>query len=66
SFRDIWENSELFRQLRDFKSYKGKCGQCEFVNVCGGCRARSYAVTGDYLDPEPFCNYQPTRVKRKE
>lgn len=63
SFRDIWENSELFKQLRDFTSYKGKCGQCEFVNVCGGCRARSYAVTGDYLDPEPFCNYQPKKMR---
>ncbi|MCK7501085.1 MAG: radical SAM protein [Comamonadaceae bacterium] len=41
SFRDIWENSELFRELRDFKSYKGKCGTCEYVNVCGGCRARA-------------------------
>ncbi len=63
SFRDIWENSELFGQLRDFKSYKGKCGQCEFVNVCGGCRARAYAVTGDYLDAEPFCNYIPKKVR---
>ena len=59
SFKDIWENSELFKSLRDFKSYKGSCGSCEYINVCGGCRARSYSMTGDYLAEEPFCNYTP-------
>jgi len=59
SFKDIWENSELFKSLRDFKSYKGSCGSCEYINVCGGCRARSYSMTGDYLAEEPFCNYSP-------
>ncbi|HMK57110.1 MAG TPA: radical SAM protein [Dissulfurispiraceae bacterium] len=63
SFKDIWENSELFKELRDFKSYKGKCGMCEYLNVCGGCRARSYAVHGDYLAEEPFCNYIPHKAK---
>ncbi|MGO9951301.1 MAG: radical SAM protein [Dissulfurispiraceae bacterium] len=65
SFRDIWENSELFKELRDFKSYKGKCGKCEYLNVCGGCRARAYAVHGDYLAEEPFCNYMPSRLKEE-
>jgi len=60
-FKDIWENSGLFRELRDFKSYKGSCGRCEYLNVCGGCRARSYAMTGDYLAEEPFCNYSPRK-----
>jgi heme b synthase len=59
SFQDIWEKSELFLELRNFKGYKGNCGRCEYVNVCGGCRARSYAMTGDYLAQEPFCSYQP-------
>jgi heme b synthase len=59
SFKDIWENSALFQSLRDFKSYKGSCGRCEYLNVCGGCRARAYAMTGDYLNEEPFCNYIP-------
>ncbi len=62
-FKEIWEHSELFRELRDFKKYKGRCGSCEFVNVCGGCRARAYAVHGDYLAEEPFCTYVP-RKKR--
>lgn len=61
SLKEIWENSQLFKELRDFKGYKGSCGRCEYVNVCGGCRARAYAVSGDYLAEEPFCNYQPKR-----
>ncbi len=63
-FKEIWANSPLFHDLRDFKSYKGKCGECEFINVCGGCRARAYAVSGDYLEEEPFCNYVPVRMTR--
>ena len=63
-FREIWENSTLFKELRDFKSYKGKCGECEFLNVCGGCRARADAVHGDYLAEEPFCNYVPVRMRK--
>lgn len=63
SFREIWERSDLFRELRDFKKYKNKCGACEFVNVCGGCRARAYSVYGDYLEEEPFCGYIPRKIK---
>ena len=63
SFKDIWENSELFKDLRDFKKYRGRCGTCEYVNVCGGCRARAYAVTGNYLDEEPFCTYVPRKAR---
>jgi MoaA/NifB/PqqE/SkfB family radical SAM enzyme len=64
-FKKIWFESPLFQDLRNFKGYKGKCGTCEFLNVCGGCRARAYAVTGDYLDEEPFCNYVPVRPERE-
>ncbi|MBS1232545.1 MAG: Radical domain protein [Nitrospirae bacterium] len=63
SFKDIWENSSLFKELRDFKKYKGKCGSCEYVTVCGGCRARAYAVNGDYLEEEPFCGYKPVKLR---
>jgi len=63
-FKEIWRDSKVFNDLRNFDSYKGKCGECEFINVCGGCRARAYAVTGDYLDEEPFCSYVPTRSSR--
>jgi AdoMet-dependent heme synthase len=58
-FVDIWEKSAVFNQLRDTGNLKGKCGCCEFRNVCMGCRARAFAATGDYLDEEPFCVYEP-------
>jgi heme b synthase len=66
SFKDIWENSELFKELRNFKKYKGKCGSCEYITVCGGCRARAYAVYGDYLEEEPFCGYIPYKKVRSK
>jgi len=64
SFWEIWRNSRVFNELRDSSRLKGKCGICEFRNVCGGCRARAYAATGDYLDEEPYCIYQPGGAKR--
>lgn len=59
AFADIWENSVVFNELRDTTNLQGKCGCCEFRNICMGCRARAYAATGNYLDEEPFCVYQP-------
>ncbi|MBI2862227.1 MAG: TIGR04053 family radical SAM/SPASM domain-containing protein [Chloroflexi bacterium] len=57
---EIYRNSPLFRDLRDTGKLKGKCGLCEFNQICGGCRARAYAVTGDPLAADPSCLYQPT------
>ena len=65
SFKEIWDNSQLLKDLRDFKRYKGKCGNCEYLGVCGGCRARSYAISGDYMDEEPYCNYVPLKKTKK-
>lgn len=59
TFVDIWGNSAVFHELRDAGNLKGKCGCCEFRNVCMGCRARAYAATGDFMGEEPFCVYQP-------
>ena len=61
-FRKIWDTSEVFRRVRDVDSYHGRCGYCEFRKVCGGCRARAYALTGDYMDEEPYCVYEPRRA----
>jgi len=58
-FVDIWRDAEVFNALRDTGNLKGKCGCCEFRNVCMGCRARAFAATGNYLDEEPFCVYEP-------
>lgn len=59
-FADIWANSQLFRDLRDLSRVKGKCGGCEFKRLCGGCRARAYEATGDYLEAEPYCVHVPS------
>ena len=66
SFADIWENSFVFHQLRDVNNLNGKCGCCEFRNVCMGCRARAFAATGNYLDEEPFCVYEPRAKSLKD
>ncbi len=58
-FRQIWESSPLFAELRDPDLLSGKCGLCEFKRVCGGCRARAYGMTLEYLGEEPFCTYEP-------
>src|SRR5208283_521263 len=63
SLAEIWENAPVFQQLRDTGNLKGKCGYCEFRNICMGCRARAFAATGDFLDEEPFCVYQPRTVE---
>ena len=59
-FRRIWETSDVFRRMRDVDGYHGKCGACEYRHICGGCRARAFAMTGDDLAEEPFCVYRPT------
>ncbi len=64
-FRTIWEESPLMKSMRDFEGYHGRCGACEFKRVCGGCRARAYAMTGDVLGEEPFCNWIPVKMRKK-
>lgn len=58
-FRKLYETSPQFLALRDPDRYRGKCGVCEYARYCGGCRARAFAATGDYLDEEPYCVYSP-------
>lgn len=60
-FPQIWRESAIFRNLRDREKYEGKCGECEYHNVCGGCRARAYSMTGNYLGPEPLCSHEPRK-----
>jgi len=62
SFETIWKDSTIFKELRDFSAYKGKCGSCEYLKFCGGCRARAFEATGDYMAEEPLCIYQPSRA----
>ncbi|MFW6195621.1 MAG: TIGR04053 family radical SAM/SPASM domain-containing protein [Chloroflexota bacterium] len=53
----MYRDSRLFRSLRDPSLLKGKCGRCPFNRICGGCRARAFAVTGDPFAAEPCCVY---------
>jgi heme b synthase len=59
SFVEIWKNAEVFTALRDYRRLEGKCGRCEFTRVCGGCRARAFEATGNYLAAEPLCTHLP-------
>jgi AdoMet-dependent heme synthase len=63
SLADIYRNSELFQKLRDTENLEGKCGNCECREICGGSRARVYAMTGELFGEDPSCIYQPKRVK---
>jgi radical SAM protein len=56
---DIYRNAPIFKSLRDTSKLEGKCGACEYKEICGGSRARAYALTGDPLAQEPCCIYQP-------
>jgi radical SAM protein len=58
----IYREAPLLRRLRDTRQLEGKCGVCEFRKVCGGSRARAYALTGNPLAEEPFCVYQPPGI----
>jgi len=61
SLAEIWTASPVLRDLRDRTKLKGRCGECEFNELCGGCRCRAQAAFGDYLQEDPSCTFQPTR-----
>ena len=56
---DFWYNSEVADRLRNRDNLKGKCGRCEYRFVCGGCRRQAYGATGDFLETDPQCWYEP-------
>ena len=61
-FKEIWFTSEVFKKLRDFNALKGKCGACDYRSLCGGCRARAYGLSSDFID---FCGdlHEPAELK---
>ena len=56
---DVYRNHPIFKDLRDYSRLKGKCGVCEYREVCGGQRGRAYGITGDYMESDPACAYEP-------
>jgi radical SAM protein with 4Fe4S-binding SPASM domain len=65
SLAEIYRNAPIFKALRDTGRLEGKCGACEFKEICGGSRARAYALTGDPLAQEPCCIYEPKNWDRE-
>lgn len=63
---EVYRDSDLFRTLRDVDRLEGKCGVCEYRTVCGGSRARAYAMTGNYMASDPSCAWIPARWRREE
>ncbi len=59
SLVETYRQSPLFLTLRDSGRLGGKCGTCEYRNLCGGSRSRAYALTGDWLGSDPRCSWQP-------
>ncbi len=59
---EAYQNHPVFRALRDPDGFRGRCGICEYRHVCGGSRARAFALTGDFLESDPDCGYLPRGV----
>lgn len=68
SLVEVYRDSDVFKKIRDYSQLRGKCGACEYKNICGGSRSRAFAVTGDFMAPDPFCVHVPKgyRVSEEE
>ena len=64
-FADLWENASLFKDLRTFSELEGKCGRCDYMRFCGGCRARAFEHTGRYMSEEPYCAHVPPALRNR-
>ena len=64
-FQRAYRESTVFGALWDKNGYEGKCGACDFLGTCGGCRARAFAKTGDFLSAEPGCSYVPEALRKR-
>jgi radical SAM protein with 4Fe4S-binding SPASM domain len=62
SFGEVWRDSEVFTALRS-GALEGKCGRCEYREICGGCRARAFALTGNLLAADESCAYEPAGMR---
>ena len=63
---DAYQKHPTFLALRNPDGFKGRCGVCEFRRVCGGSRARAYALTGDFLETDPDCAYTPVSLREQD
>ena len=65
TMNEIWNESELFMRIRQRNKLNDRCGECEFNGICGGCRARSFGATGDYMAEDPICDFKPGKYSRE-
>jgi len=63
SIVSLYRDTPVFQDLRDVSRFEGKCGWCEYAEICGGSRARAFAATGNYLAADPLCAYRPRPPK---
>jgi radical SAM protein with 4Fe4S-binding SPASM domain len=63
---ELWRESEPFVRIRERNALGGRCGACEFDRFCGGCRARAFGTTGDYMAEDPLCSHRPGTYPRPE
>ncbi len=66
SLQNLYRDSALFQSLCDANNLKGKCGRCEYKQICGGSRARAFALTNNVCAEEPCCVYQPKQSASSE
>ncbi len=62
SIADIYRGAPIFRSLHNSTQFQGKCGHCGYRAICGGSRARAFAFSGDPLESDPLCRYQPSQI----
>ena len=66
SLADAYRNDPIFRELRNPELLTGRCGRCEYRSICAGSRSRAYAMTGDWLEDDPWCGYEPRGARTSE
>ncbi len=65
SIVEIYQNNEILRKLRDPSNFKGRCGACEYGDICGGSRSRAYSYYGDIFQEDPRCSYIPSSMRKE-
>jgi radical SAM protein with 4Fe4S-binding SPASM domain len=66
TLKETWndmQESSFYASFKDRSVLKGKCGVCEYSDICGGCRTRAYAYTGDFYESDNACNYVPESLR---
>jgi len=65
SIVEIYQDNEILRKLRDSSNFKGRCGVCEYGDICGGSRSRAYSYYGDIFQEDPRCSYIPSSMRKE-